>query len=378
MRLIATRRLTPGLRLGRDVPAPRGTVPLLRRGVELTARQCQALVESGINAVYIDDALSADIDVAMALSDDTRREAREALDRALADAPALVASGEQLPDRTAIELQRIAELIASEVAASGHAALALSDLAGADSYTLEHSIDVTIVGLLVGERVFRERGRIDFMQKRSFDRIEHHLTQLGVGLMLHDIGKIAIPSQVLQKPGQLDDEEWELMRRHPLTGVEMLPGDAIGARAKSVVRSHHERWDGGGYPHGLAGDDIPQFARIAAVADVFDAVTSERPYAKAAPQHVGVSIVRSGETTAFDPEVVEVFREVIAPYPPGSEIVLSDGRRAVVVEARPGRFDLPLVRVHRDAGGREIAPYDLDLGDHPDLAPAAGSPTAAQ
>ena len=372
MRLVATRRLSSGSRLGRDVPAPNGgPIPLLRAGVAITDRQRDALLGAGINAVYVDDEIGEGIEVTHALSEETRQEARNALGRALAEAPAMVADGRGFETRTVNELQRVAALIASEVAGSSDAALALADLAGADAYTLEHSIDVTVAGLLVAERLFRERGRIDFRGQRSFDRIEYHLTQLGTGLLLHDIGKIAIPAAVLNKPGKLDAEEWDLMRRHPQIGVELLPGDGIGARAKSVIRSHHERWDGAGYPQGLAGEDISQFARIASVADVFDAVTSERSYATAAPQHIGVKIVKEGSASAFDPEVVEVFLEVIAPYPPGSEITLADGRTAVVVSALPGRFELPLVRVHRDPGGREVPPYEVDLADQPDLAPGA-------
>jgi HD-GYP domain-containing protein (c-di-GMP phosphodiesterase class II) len=376
MRLVATRRLTPGTRLGRDVPATgSGGVPLLRAGVEVTARHRDALISAGINAVYVDDELGRGIQVPRAVSDETRQEARAALDRALNKAhPRL---DRPLPDESMTDLQRVAGLIAAEVANSGDAAVALGDLASADVYTMEHSINVTVAGLLIARRLFRERGRVDFRGERAFDRQEHHLTQLGVGLMLHDVGKLAVPISVLNKPGALDEEEWELMRKHPITGVQMLPGSAIGARAKSVVRSHHERWDGGGYPDGLAGEAISQFARVASVADVFDAVTSERPYATAAAQNVGVSIVRSGSGTAFDPEVVEMFVEVVPPYPPGSEITLSDGQRGVVVSAVPGRFELPLVRVHHDPGGRAVKPFEIDLAEHPDLAPGPGLPTTA-
>jgi HD-GYP domain-containing protein (c-di-GMP phosphodiesterase class II) len=377
MRLVATRRTSPGTRLGRDIPAPNGgRVPLLRAGVVLTQRHLDALVAAGINAIYVDDEISRGIEVPVAICEETRREAREALDRALTDAAATKLD-RPLPDRAIDELSRVAAQIASEVADAGDAALALADLAGADAYTLEHSIDVTVIGLLIANRLFHERGRVDWRGQRSFDRIDHHLAQLGAGLLLHDIGKIAIPSHVLHKPGPLDEEEWALMRRHPLHGIELLPGDRIGARAKSVVRSHHERWDGTGYPDGLAGEAISQFARIAAVADVFDAVTSERPYANAAPQHVGVGIIRSGSGEAFDPEVVEVFCEVVPPYPPGAEITLADGRRAVVVSAERGRFDTPRVRIFEDADGRRLQPYEVDLRDHPELAPHAGEPAAA-
>jgi HD-GYP domain-containing protein (c-di-GMP phosphodiesterase class II) len=152
-------------------------------------------------------------------------------------------------------------------------------------------------------------------------------------------------------------------------GLDMLQGDGVGPRAKSVVRSHHERWDGTGYPAGIAGYDISQFARIAAVADVFDAVTSERAYAPAAPQHVGVKVIRDGAGTQFDPEVVAAFSEVIAPYPPGSEITLADGSEGVVVSVPSARLDLPVVRVYRDASGAEIHPVGVHLQARPELAP---------
>ncbi len=119
-----------------------------------------------------------------------------------------------------------------------------------------------------------------------------------------------------------DDAELAIMRTHPLVGLELLPGDVIGPLAKSVVRSHHEHFDGSGYPNGMAGTDISEFARIAAVADVFDAITSERPYARAAPPHVGVRAIVEGSGRGFDPLIVDSFRQVVAPFPPGCEIVL--------------------------------------------------------
>jgi HD-GYP domain-containing protein (c-di-GMP phosphodiesterase class II) len=101
------------------------------------------------------------------------------------------------------------------------------------------------------------------------------------------------------------------MMQHPLLGLEFLRDDAIPARAKSVVRSHHERWDGSGYPSGLIGEEISLFSRIAAVADVFDAVTSERYHAPAVPRRQGVELIRAGAGSSFDPMVVETFLETI-------------------------------------------------------------------
>jgi HD-GYP domain-containing protein (c-di-GMP phosphodiesterase class II) len=113
------------------------------------------------------------------------------------------------------------------------------------------------------------------------------------------------------------------------------------------------------------------------VADVFDAVTSERVYAKAQAPHVGVRVIVEGAGTQFHSAIVETFRSVVAPYPPGREIVLADGRRAIVVAVPEDRLELPLVRVITDASGQPTDPHEVDLGDFPELAPRDGLAPAA-
>ena len=154
---------------------------------------------------------------------------------------------------------------------------------------------------------------------------------------------------------------------HPRAGVEMLRSDLISPLVKVVVRSHHERWDGEGYPDNLSGKEIHQLARIASTADVYDAVTSERVYASARPPDVGVKIVLDGAGTAFDPDVVEVFKRVVAPYPPGVEVTLSDGSRGVVSSVKTGKLYAPVVRIGWEPSGREVTPFELDTADRPDL-----------
>jgi HD-GYP domain-containing protein (c-di-GMP phosphodiesterase class II) len=377
MRLVATNRLEAGMVLGRDVLTDvHGHVPLLRAGVPLTVRYRQALLDAGIHAVYVEDELGAGIQVTQALSHSTREHATKALVRSFSGAPALVADGQTLTETAICELADVAARISADLADADDAVLALSDLAAADSYTLQHSLDVTALGVLIGRRHFLRHGRPAIGGKRRHDQIEQYLVKLGVGLLLHDIGKLVVPKSILNKPGPLDDAEQAIMRTHPLVGLELLPGDMIGPLAKSVVRSHHERFDGSGYPNGLAGTDISEFARIAAVADVFDAITSERPYARAAPPHVGVRAILEGCVSGFDPLIVESFRKVVAPFPPGCEIVLADGRRGVVVSVPTDCLELPLVRVGFDPSDKRIEPYEIDTRDEPHLLPYGLAPAA--
>ena len=371
MRLVATRRIEIGTVLARDVTVGSSGRALLRAGVPITERYRQALLDGGFNAVYVQDALSEGITVNTALTETTRQRASESLTRAFATVPAAAEARKGLPARAIAELESIANLIAHEISENGDSVIALSDLAAADSYTLQHSIDVCAVGLMIAKRIFDEQGRIDYRGRRVFDKLEHWLAKLGVGLMLHDIGKVAIPADILNKPGRLDDDEMEIVRTHPQVGVDLLSSDAVSPLVKAVVRSHHERWDGTGYPMGISGTDIPHFARIAAVADVFDAVTSERPYHPAARQHVGHDVINRNDGTQFDHDVVAYFNKVVAPYPPGDEIVLADGRSGVVVSCPKNDLTRPLVRIGFDADGTRVEPEEIDLAEREDLLPSS-------
>ncbi|MDH3335310.1 MAG: response regulator [Rhodospirillaceae bacterium] len=130
---------------------------------------------------------------------------------------------------------------------------------------------------------------------------------------MHDVGKIGIPDAVLLKPGKLDADEWEVMKRHAEMGVEIL-GDhpsPLMEMARQVAHTHHEKWDGSGYPRGLSGENIPLVGRITALADVFDALTSERPYKEAWPVEKAVDLIKEQSGKHFDPELVEIFLKLI-------------------------------------------------------------------
>jgi HD-GYP domain-containing protein (c-di-GMP phosphodiesterase class II) len=136
---------------------------------------------------------------------------------------------------------------------------------------------------------------------------EDELVHIRRGSLLHDIGKIAIPDSILQKPGPLTDEEWETMRRHPSIAYEMLSSIHFLEPALEIPYCHHEKWDGSGYPQGLKGEEIPLSARIFAIVDVWDALSSDRPYRKAWPQEKVIGYIKEQSGTHFDPHVVEVF-----------------------------------------------------------------------
>ncbi|PHS65547.1 MAG: two-component system response regulator [Thalassobium sp.] len=138
---------------------------------------------------------------------------------------------------------------------------------------------------------------------------EQHLEDLLNAAPMHDIGKIGIPDAVLLKPGKLDEDEWKIMQSHAAIGAEIIgeDGSNLLRMARDIALCHHEKWDGSGYPQGLSGADIPLEARIVALADVFDALTSERPYKKAWPVEQATALIREQSGKHFDPQLVEVF-----------------------------------------------------------------------
>ena len=376
MRLVATKRARDGSELGRDVLVGRADgAPLLRSGVRITSRYRDLLVNAGIGAIYVEDEESAGIVVEPIVDDATRELATRAVATAYRSAKDAFSSGKPISAEVVEALGDIVNLIMAQIESAEGVAVAMADLASADAYTFQHSIDVTAVGLLIGGRYFRKHGWVDYRGERHFNQISNRLSSLGLGLLLHDIGKLAVPAGILNKPGKLTPKEWEIMKTHPRAGVDLLDGNNWNPLVKAVVLRHHERWDGSGYPDGKVADEIHQMARVAAVADVFDAVTSDRMYAAARPPHEGVRVIAEGAGTLFDREVVEAFCEIVAPYPPGSPIELVDGREGVVVSCPQDALDRPVVRVLPQAG--DAASYDVALLDDPSIKIAGWAPVAS-
>lgn len=178
-----------------------------------------------------------------------------------------------------------------------------------------------------------------------------------IGALLHDVGKIVIPPEVLNKPGKLNDEEWEQMKSHTTAGVEMLKDIEFPWDVRPMVESHHERWDGNGYPHQLKGEEIPLIARILTVADVYDALTSVRSYKRALTHHETMAILRRDIGTMFDPKVFAWFEEVAVNWPEriahlSGEPAVPRGSEVAIAAAAPAELDdltaIPLRRAFRE------------------------------
>src|SRR3954447_15449632 len=362
VRLIPSRKIQDGLELARDVVAgPPGTAPLLRAGVTLSSRYAALLPQAGVGSVWLHDELGEAIDVVEPLTAETRAKVHKATAGALSAAGSALRNDSGMPHTVVESLADVAASMVDDLLDCPEAALALEDLNAFDDYTPRHSVQVTVLGLLIARRQWRVDGWTDFRGRRRYDRIEDRMRKLGLCLLVHDVGKLAAPPEILNKPGRLTDAEMTVMKTHPTAGVELLRPADLSPLALSVVRDHHERIDGSGYPDGLFGSQVQDFPRIAAVADVYDAVTSERVYKPAAPPHIGVRVIREGAGSQFCPDVVRNFGAVVMPYPVGHEITLPDGRPGVVAAVDHEAPDVPTVRVRDESGVHELS-VDMAAG----------------
>ncbi len=149
------------------------------------------------------------------------------------------------------------------------------------------------------------------MLAQRLDVSPEQLVDISYGSLLHDVGKIGVPDSILLKPGKLTDAEWQVMRRHTIIGHQMLSKIKFLRGASDIVLHHHERWDGGGYPHGIAGEEIPLGARIFSIIDTYDAMTSKRPYKEALPIATARAEIERCAGTQFDPRIVKEFLRIV-------------------------------------------------------------------
>lgn len=251
----------------------------------------------------------------------------------------------------AVELENVApvvEDITASILRNPSALLGLLRIKSADDYTFLHS--VSVCALLVA-----------FCNARGFDK--ETIYQAGLGGLLHDTGKAFVPERILNKPGRLTEEEFAIIRRHPRDGFEILkksPG--IGPIPLDITLHHHERQDGSGYPEKLSGKQISELAKMAAIVDVYDAITAVRCY------HAGISAAEAlrklyeWSKFHFDPIYVQHFMRCVGIYPVGTLVLLESGRLGVVIEAHETNLLAPKVNVFFNTKSNVyIRPATVDL-----------------
>jgi HD-GYP domain-containing protein (c-di-GMP phosphodiesterase class II) len=354
--------IEPGTVTARHVypPGEYGGIPLLAAKVVITEGLLQRMRKTGIQSVMIDDAFSEGIDAIPHLSDETRQMAITVLKESF---QAMGRGDSQLAAEQIQNVESVISRILAEVSTRKNLLVCLSDMNLFGGSRMQHALDVCVVGTAVAKQFFRAHGWRDFRGQRREDGIEDRMVKLGVGLLLQDIGTLAVPDSIREKRGILSAEERAIMQQHPLLGLELLEGSELSPLTKVTIAQHHERFDGSGYPRGLAADDIHDHGQIAAVAEAYVSLCKESATDGAAFQpHEAYRLVLQARNRLFRAEIVDAFAEAIAPYGPGTTVQLTDGRYGIVVGNHPAAPLEPVVRVTHDQDGMQFdPPVEVDL-----------------
>ena len=391
----------PGDVLGQTVFDESGR-PLLVAGTMLTDAYLAALHQRGYYAIHVRDGLADDVgsrDVisqrvratvtqhvgaafgrVAAVADDRGRgagSAQAAVDD-LGEQPLPVDDAEEMVGQLYVDVEDLLDEILETSTVEG-----LESLKTHNHYTFEHSVDVAVVGTLLGSRLGMPRTR---------------LRELALGCLLHDVGKTYIDVAILDKPGKLTEEEFAAVKEHPRVGFELIRRMPIASLLPAhVAYQHHERQRGGGYPRGLVGsNDVGSrlraeqpgsrqmllIAEIAAVADVHSALSSDRPYRPAmTPDVVALELDRMAGHH-LNTQLVRVLRRLLPPFPVGRWVEVTDGsyrgHRGVVTQVHVREIDRPTIRLVLDEhGGRLLEPAELDLRHAPDVQLRCADPEPA-
>ncbi len=342
MRRVNLDKIQAGAILAKTIMTIEGKV-LLASGMELTEEYRRKLQANGITEIYIEDEISKDIRVPDVVREEIVNEAKQMV-KVMMTKPSIKTS---IDGRKVME---IVEKIISGILSNNDIIVNLSDIRSVDDYTFSHSVNVCILSLIIGIGL-----------GYSGDK----LRELGIGAILHDIGKVMVPGDILKKPLQLSSEEFEEIKKHTYYGYEILKNtNGISMTAAHIALGHHERIDGSGYPYQLKHEHIHTAARIVAVSDVYDALTSDRIYRKKLMPHEVIDYITSLGSQHFDQEVVDVFIRYIAYYPVGTAVILSNNEKGLVSKYNSKFPTRPIVRVVMGANGKMLLKQkEIDLSE---------------
>ena len=338
-KLVKTRSVTPGMKIDQAIVDRLGRV-LVARGSVLNEYVIESLLNLGIMNIYIQDGEAEPDDDKIVISkaaekqieklyteDRSKLKLSNSVKKRVAEGIQFIYSGDMSPevsDATASITNDLLDAIDSNDAI----AIDISALKTSDEYTFKHSVDVATISMILAKQQGLSRQQI---------------YEIGVAGLLHDIGKTKVPLEILNKPARLNDEEFAIMKQHSVYSYRMVQNNPdFNNEIALTVLQHHEKINGSGYPMGVSESQITPYAKILSVADIYDALVTERPYKPAFTQRDAVEMIMS-MTNELDMKAMKSFLESMILYPVGSIVELSNGEKAKVVRNSPHYILRPTV-----------------------------------
>ncbi|MGI5839035.1 MAG: HD-GYP domain-containing protein [bacterium] len=321
--------------------------PLLRAGVILTGEYVRSLRQKGFRSVYINDVYDKDI----AIDDFIEESVRFRSAGKIKDIMGRYIGGESVEQQ---EIKSVVGDLLASLEGKENISAGLTALRSFDDYTYGHSVNVCLLAMVIGIDLYYDTRK---------------LYELSIGALLHDIGKILIPLEILNKPAGLTPEEAKVVRKHTEEGFAILRKHFdLSLLSAHVPFEHHEWYNGSGYPRGLKREGIIEYARITTIADVFDAVTNDRIYRPRIALNQAYNLIAKQMDAQFDPRLARCFLERIQVFPNGTYVRLNTGEIGIIIRQAEKSNRKPTVRLLLDRTGERLSyPVEVDLVRKPEL-----------
>lgn len=349
MRKIPLNYANEGMLLGRSIIDSEGNI-LLRAGVELDEYYINRLFELGIHYIYIRDAaLEEDEEPEDVISEETRITTVKLVKKTFSHL-------QQDRKINTVALRKIVNNILDEILDNSDVLLSISDISTLDNVIFYHSVSVCTLSIMTGITM-------------GYD--ETKLRELGIGALLHDIGKSKIDPELVKRVGDLSEEEYAQLSMHPELGYHIIKGYVdLSLLSAHVAFQHHERWDGKGYPRQLAGNNIHEYARIVAAANTYDNLMTDRPNRPPYQVNQAINLIKRMSGIYFDPRVVVSMISNIASYPLGCFIKLNTGEIGIVSHINAENPQRPVIRIIIDRSLHRVQhPHEIDLSQMTTIIP---------
>jgi len=345
LRLVPIEYAKEGVFLAQPLFNDNGQI-LLSKGVTLNNRLIFKIKEAGFLYIYISDNINEEV-IDDIIKPEIKQKAIASIKKIYnAVAQENIKNCEKQLKNDIVDLKNMMNNIVDELFAEKNVMIQLVDIKKLDNYTYSHSVNVAILSLVIGI---------------SYGLNRNDLYDLTLGAILHDLGKMFIPENLLKKPGPLTIDEFNIVQEHSLKGFNYMR-DKLNINPKSRIISlqHHEKIDGTGYPQNLKDKEINLFSKIVSIADVYDGLTSDRVYRKAIPVHEALEYIMGGCGCCFDFDLVNTFVQKVVPYPIGTFIELSNDSIGIVQNLNSDYLLRPTVKIIKEKG-KECSEYIIDL-----------------